>query len=101
MAELEAMEGSVEPVRRRGARGRVPTTAAVSAAAWSSAHAARPPLHVFGALSWPWGPGGGPESGHWNDRGIMAAYYLTGHRRFLDAGEEIAKVTAWRRSSPE
>jgi len=52
--------------------------------------------HVFGTLRWSWGMGGGPESGHWNDRGIMAAYYLTGNRRFLDCAEEIAKVTAWR-----
>ena len=61
-----------------------------------SGHAARPPVHVFGTLRWPWGPGGGPESGHWNDRGIITAYYLTGSRRFLDCAEEIAKVTAWR-----
>ena len=59
-------------------------------------HAARPRPHVYGTLRWPWGLGGGPESGHWNDRGILTAYYLTGRRRFLDGANEIAKVTAFR-----
>lgn len=58
-----------------------------------SAHTGRVAPHVFGTLSWPWGPGGGPESGHWNSRGMLFAYYLTGERRFLDAAMDITNAT--------
>ena len=61
-----------------------------------SAHTGRVAPHVFGTLKWPWGPGGGPESGHWNSRGMMFAYYLTGNRRFLDAAMDITRATAWK-----
>jgi len=59
-----------------------------------SAHTGRVTLEVFGTLRWPWGPGGGPESGHFNNRGMLAGYYLTGQRRLLDAAMDIAENVA-------
>jgi hypothetical protein len=59
-----------------------------------SAHTGRVAPHMFGTLRWPWGPGGGPESGHFNNRGILTGYYLTGERRFLDAAMEITDLVA-------
>jgi len=61
-----------------------------------SAHTGRVAPHMFGTLRWPWGPGGGPESGHWNSRGMMFGYYLTGNQRLLDAAMDITRATAYK-----
>ena len=51
-------------------------------------HRGGPRLHWFGTLRWPWGEGGSPESGHFNTRGQMCYYYLTGNRRVLESATE-------------
>ncbi len=51
-------------------------------------HRGGPRLHWFGTLRWPWGQGGSPESGHFNTRGQMCYYYLTGDRRMLASALE-------------
>jgi hypothetical protein len=66
-----------------------------------SAHTGRPTKSVYGTLTWEWGPGGGPESGHFNTRGLMTAYYLTGQRRFLDAAMELAELVAYKIENDE
>jgi hypothetical protein len=42
----------------------------------------------WGTLDWPWGRGGGPESGHYHTRGQWLLYYLSGNRRHLDSALE-------------
>jgi len=95
-ADIDFHHSTVEAGERPTWAGAKHTHTEHGVEAERSGHAARPLPHVYGTLRWPWGPGGGPESGHWNDRGIMTAYYLTGNRRFLDAAMEITKVTAYR-----
>ena len=51
-------------------------------------HRGGPRLHWFGTLRWPWGEGGSPESGHFNTRGQMCYFYLTGERRVLESAIE-------------
>lgn len=51
-------------------------------------HRGGPRIHWFGTLRWPWGEGGAPESGHFNTRGQMCYYYLTGDRRVLESAVE-------------
>ncbi|MFC1537449.1 hypothetical protein ACFL4P_01330 [Gemmatimonadota bacterium] len=48
-------------------------------------HRGGPRLHWFGSLRWPWGQGSSPESGHFNTRGQIAHYLLTGERRVLES----------------
>ena len=53
-----------------------------------STHRGAPPHTWFGTLKWPWGEGSAPESGHFNTRGQVAYYYLTGDRRVLESALE-------------
>ena len=46
----------------------------------------------FGSLRWPWGEGSAPESGHFNSRGMLAYYYLTGDRRVLESAQELTEL---------
>jgi len=55
-------------------------------------HRGGPRIHWFGTLRWPWGEGGSPESGHFNTRGQMCYYYLTGNRRVLESAIEQADL---------
>ncbi|MFH1069522.1 MAG: hypothetical protein V1794_07850, partial [Candidatus Glassbacteria bacterium] len=55
-------------------------------------HRGGPRLHWFGTLRWPWGEGGSPESGHFNTRGQMCYYYLTGDRRVLESALEQTEL---------
>ncbi|PCJ57964.1 MAG: hypothetical protein COA79_14420 [Planctomycetota bacterium] len=49
--------------------------------------------HLFyGDLDWPWGLGGGPESGHFDNEGMMLAYYLCGDPILLEASIELADL---------
>ncbi|MBN2287753.1 MAG: hypothetical protein JXQ83_00375, partial [Candidatus Glassbacteria bacterium] len=59
-------------------------------------HRGSPRLTWFGSLRWPWGEGSNPESGHFNNRGLMACYYLTGDRRVLQTALEIAELVCWK-----
>ena len=51
-----------------------------------------PRLTWWGKLTWPWGRGGSPESGHFDSRGLMAYYYLTGNRRVCESAREITDL---------
>ncbi|MFC1614389.1 hypothetical protein ACFL5K_03755 [Gemmatimonadota bacterium] len=59
-------------------------------------HRGSPRLTWFGSLRWPWGEGSNPESGHFNNRGLMAYYYLTGDRQVLRTAMEIAELVYWK-----
>jgi hypothetical protein len=53
-----------------------------------SSHRGAPRLTWYGSLRWPWGEGSAPESGHFNTRGQMFYYYMTGDRRVLESALE-------------
>jgi len=59
-------------------------------------HRGGPRLTWFGSLRWPWGEGSNPESGHFNNRGMMAYYYLTGDRKVLESAMEITNLVYWK-----
>ena len=59
-------------------------------------HRGGPRLTWFGKLRWPWGEGSNPESGHFNNRGLLALYYLTGDRRVLESAEMIRDLVYWK-----
>jgi len=59
-------------------------------------HRGSPGITWFGSLRWPWGEGSNPESGHFNNRGLMACYYLTGERSLLRTALEIADLVLWK-----
>ncbi|HUU27675.1 MAG TPA: hypothetical protein VM123_07675 [archaeon] len=59
-------------------------------------HRGGPRLTWFGSLRWPWGQGSSPESGHFNNRGQMCYYYLTGNRRVLESALEHAGLVYWK-----
>ncbi|HTL52806.1 MAG TPA: hypothetical protein VL860_09550 [Planctomycetota bacterium] len=54
---------------------------------------------LWGELNWPWGRGGGPESGHFDNEGMMTAYYLTGDPVLRDASLEIAECVVFKVSN--
>ncbi|MBW7996440.1 MAG: hypothetical protein FVQ81_07730 [Candidatus Glassbacteria bacterium] len=56
----------------------------------NASHRGSPRLVWWGTRTWPWGQGQSPESGHYNNRGMMALYYLTGNRTMLESALEIA-----------
>ncbi|MFC1544764.1 hypothetical protein ACFL4X_01220 [Gemmatimonadota bacterium] len=56
----------------------------------NASHRGSPRLTWWGTRTWPWGQGQSPESGHYNNRGQMALYYLTGNRTMLESALEIA-----------
>ncbi|NRA39013.1 MAG: hypothetical protein HRU15_12790 [Planctomycetes bacterium] len=49
---------------------------------------------MYGDLDWPWGKGGGPESGHYDNEGMMLAHYLTGDPVLAEAAMEVADNVA-------
>ena len=61
-----------------------------------STHRTSPRDEVYGLLEWPWGRGGGPESGHFRNRGILLAHLLTGDRHLLDAANDIRDLVAYK-----
>jgi len=58
----------------------------------NASHRGSPELTWWGKLTWPWGQGQSPESGHFNTRGQMALYYLSGDRSLLEAAKEQADL---------
>lgn len=62
----------------------------------TSTHRGGPRLTWFGKLRWTWGEGSNPESGHFNNRGMMAYFYLTGDRRVLESAMRIADLVEWK-----
>lgn len=64
-----------------------------------STHRAFPRELWYGELDWPWGRGGAPESGHFNNRGLVFYYYLTGNRRVLESAIEIAELVHYKISN--
>ncbi len=50
----------------------------------------------FGSLTWPWGRGSSPESGHFNTRGQLAYYYLTGDRTVLESALEQTALVLYK-----
>ncbi|MBW7998283.1 MAG: hypothetical protein FVQ81_17270 [Candidatus Glassbacteria bacterium] len=59
-------------------------------------HRGGPRSHWFGSLSWPWGQGGSPESGHFNTRGLIDYYLLTGERKVLESAWELADLVYYK-----
>ncbi|OGG05346.1 MAG: hypothetical protein A3F83_14970 [Candidatus Glassbacteria bacterium RIFCSPLOWO2_12_FULL_58_11] len=59
-------------------------------------HRGGPRLAWSGSLRWPWGQGSNPESGHFDNRGMLAYYYLTGDRRVLESANEIRDLVYWK-----
>ncbi len=57
-----------------------------------STHRGSPRLTWFGSLRWPWGAGSSPESGHFNTRGQLCYYYMTGDRRVLESALEQSEL---------
>ncbi|MCE5270862.1 hypothetical protein LLH00_06210 [bacterium] len=62
----------------------------------NASHRGSPLLTWWGKLTWPWGQGQSPESGHFNTRGQMALYYLTGNRQLLEAATEQADLVYYK-----
>lgn len=58
----------------------------------TAGHRGAPRMTWFGSLRWPWGAGSAPESGHFNNRGMFAYYYLTGDRRVLESALELTSL---------
>lgn len=58
----------------------------------NASHRGSPRLTWWGKLTWPWGQGQSPESGHFNNRGQMALFYLTGNRTLLESAMEQADL---------
>lgn len=54
---------------------------------------------IWGELDWPWGRGGGPESGHFDNEGMMLAHYLTGDPILRNAALEIAECVVFKTSN--
>lgn len=61
-----------------------------------SGHRGQDSLDFWGDLDWPWGRGGGPESGHFDNEGMMLAYHLTGDPVLLDAAIEVADLVVYK-----
>ncbi|MDP6119214.1 MAG: hypothetical protein QGF00_17100 [Planctomycetota bacterium] len=61
-----------------------------------SGHRGQDSLAFWGDLDWPWGRGGGPESGHFDNEGMMLAYHLTGDPVLLAAAIEIADLVVYK-----
>lgn len=58
----------------------------------NASHRGSPRLGWWGKRTWPWGQGQSPESGHFNNRGMTALYYLTGNRTVLESALEQADL---------
>ncbi len=65
----------------------------------SAGHRGSPRLNWWGSLNWRWGRGQSPESGHFNNRGQMALYYLTGNRTMLESALELAELVYYKISN--
>ncbi|KKL15393.1 hypothetical protein LCGC14_2506060, partial [marine sediment metagenome] len=61
-----------------------------------STHRTAPRDEVYGLLQWPWGRGGGPESGHFRNRGILLGWLVTGDRHLLDAANDIRDLVEFK-----
>ncbi len=61
-----------------------------------STHRASPRDEVYGRLQWPWGRGGGTESGHFRNRGILLAWLLTGDRHLLEAANDVRDLVVYK-----
>jgi len=61
-----------------------------------STHRGSPRDELWGLLDWAWKRGSSPESGHFNTRGIVYMYLLTGDRHLLDASWELAELVTFK-----
>lgn len=61
-----------------------------------STHRASPRDEVYGRLQWPWGRGGGTESGHFRNRGILLAWLLSGDRHLLEAANDVRDLVVYK-----
>jgi len=62
----------------------------------NASHRGSPRLIWWGSRTWPWGQGQSPESGHFNNRGMIALYYLTGNRTMLESALEQAELVYYK-----
>ena len=58
----------------------------------NASHRGSPRLEWWGKLTWPWGQGQSPESGHFDNRGMICYYHLTGDRQVLESAQEMAEL---------
>lgn len=59
-------------------------------------HRGAPTDKYWNTADWPWGRGGGPESGHFHSRGQWLLYYLTGDRRHRDTALECTACVEYK-----
>jgi len=62
----------------------------------NASHRGSPRLVWWGTRTWPWGQGQSPESGHFNNRGMIALYYLTGNRTMLESALEQTELVYYK-----
>ncbi len=65
----------------------------------NASHRGSPRVTWWGSLNWRWGRGQSPESGHFNNRGQMALYYLTGNRTVLESALELTELVYYKISN--
>lgn len=59
-------------------------------------HRGAPTDKYWNTADWPWGRGGGPESGHFHTRGQWLLYYLTGDRRHRETALECTACVEYK-----
>jgi hypothetical protein len=62
----------------------------------TASHRGSPRLTWWGTRNWRWGRGQSPESGHFNNRGQITLYYLTGNRTMLESVIEQAELVYYK-----
>lgn len=91
-ADIDVFHSMDDPLNRGVYNGGKFTHTAHGVEAALSTHRGSPRLTWFGSLRWPWGQGSSPESGHFNNRGQKAYYYLSGDRRVLESAMHQATL---------
>ncbi|MCW8130511.1 MAG: hypothetical protein KIS92_09200 [Planctomycetota bacterium] len=64
--------------------------------AGDAGHRGAPTDKFWNTADWPWGRGGGPESGHYHSRGQWLLYYLTGDARHREIALECTESVAYK-----
>lgn len=87
-SDIDVYHNTTDTISRGVYNGGKFTHSAHGVEAATSTHRGAPEMTWYGSLRWPWGQGSAPESGHFNTRGQVAYYLLTGDRRVLESAME-------------